>query len=194
MKAYSYLKEHNISFPYAIGKEIGYGADGQVFDLIDFPNRVIKFSVLYQLYGSKELSKSFKDLEIKYHFLINHNFHHLVKIYDFGYLFTGMRNTVSGIESYIVYFSVMEKLAKPFEDENKVLKSLCDSYNKGYPISNIKELSDWYDCDTSKVLMFYHTIAGCNVKHLDIHRRNIMKDKNGNFKLIDLDRIEINGL
>ena len=47
MQVLKLLQENNIDINYVLGKELGCGADGQIFELVDFPNKVIKLCVLY---------------------------------------------------------------------------------------------------------------------------------------------------
>lgn len=192
MKVLSYIKDNNKQLPFELGDELGYGADGQVFSLKTDISRVIKLSIIYQ--DDKSLIQEFDEVKEKFNYLINRNIKHLAKVFEFKFLLAGARKTINGDQNYILYYTVLEKLNKISEDESKVLKTLCDSYNKKFEINKsviqiINELQNWLSFDKEKVLEFYWFLTNCPVKHNDVHRRNIMKDDYGNFKLIDFDRM-----
>ena len=90
----------------------------------------------------------------------------------------------------------MEKLFKTTEDERKVFHSiLCHNdsgVEKKYTLEQILKMLDGLefglDFDKKKVMIFCEKIRASPVCHNDVHVRNIMKDSQGNFKLIDFDR------
>jgi len=55
----------------------------------------------------------------------------------------------------------------------------------------LQGMSRGLDFDAEKVTLFCNNIRTAPVSHLDIHVRNIMKNDTGDYKLIDLDRIEL---
>lgn len=195
MKALSYIQENNKTIPFELGDELGYGADGQVFSLKSDYDKVLKLSVIYQ--NDINLNHHFDAVSKKLSFIMKLDSKHLAKVFEFNFLFLGNRNTINGPQKYLVYYTLLEKLNKFTEDEGKVLKTLCDIYNnkfgKNKPfIQSCNELQNWLLFDREKVLDFYKFLIHCPVKHNDVHRRNIMKDNLGNFKLIDFDRMTLN--
>ena len=196
MNALSYFKLFSNNLNIELGAEIGYGADGQVFDIIGSSNKVIKIGVLYDVAEDKSLNDSFKVIESNYQHIISNPKDHIVKIFDFGMIGQGIRDTVAGPENYIVYYIIQEKLFAMSEDEKKALKTVCDVINGNVkntkPVSCIlKDLVDWFDFDYNKVNQFFNHVSSSNVKHGDFHRRNILKDSKGFFRLIDLERMSV---
>ena len=96
----------------------------------------------------------------------------------------------------------MDKLNKISEDEKKVFHTiLChEDLNKKKNFSNDKILTmlngmiKGLDFNFEKVIMFYEAQKSSIIKHNDFHVRNIMKDNFGNFKFIDLDRLDLRGI
>ena len=52
-------------------------------------------------------------------------------------------------------------------------------------------LSSGLDFDEEKVIFFVNNFKKSPIIHNDVHVRNIMKDCDGNFKMIDFDRAEL---
>jgi hypothetical protein len=197
MNALSYYKQFSNVKTFNLGAEIGYGADGQVFDLKDDSSKVVKIGVLYDVHETLSLDDSFNAIEKNYRHFINGSETHFVNIFEFGMIGKGTRNTVAGPENYIVYYIIQEKLFSMSEDEKKALKTVCDVINgvvkNSKPVSSIlKDLNNWFDFDYSKVNGFFEQVKCSKIQHLDFHRRNILKDANGCFRLIDLERLNIN--
>lgn len=189
MKVYSKYKLDFNKYP--VGNFIGGNADGEVFSSGE---NVIKFT---------EIKDSKKNANIKYfnnkkaiEYIIDNDIKHFCKIYDFGLV------KVFENDYRIIYFYLMEKLNPLSDDERKVFHSTIshEDFNKiknfdEKRINNIvNEMSHFFDFDKQKVTQFINEVQYSNVKHLDIHPRNIMKDNFGNFKFIDFDRIQIRKL
>jgi thiamine kinase-like enzyme len=93
----------------------------------------------------------------------------------------------------------MEKLFKISEDERKIFHTILSHEDrnivKNYPLDKVKKMltgmSYSLDFDYNKVIFFYQNLRDCPLQHLDLHVRNIMKDIDGNFKMIDFDRMKL---
>lgn len=183
--------------PYKLGSQLGYGAHGEVFEVQEQPSKAVKVSVLYDAYDVP-IDDMFATINHTHSYLKGKCIFPLAPIYEFAKISEGHRDTVSGKQKYIVYYCVMDKLQPLSEDEKKVLKTICDVYNKNVkqtkPMKDIlKDLSSWFCFDQAKVLEFYEMLLACPIQHNDVHRRNILKDSNNNFRLIDFDRSCLNG-
>ena len=194
MKAFSYVRDI-ISFPFTIGPEIGYGAQGQVFEIVEDPTRVIKFSILYDVKFGSSLEFIFNKIKTIYNFIKNNPHDNVVRIFEFGELLSSSRVTVDGDQKFIVYYSIQEKLQTLSIDEKKVFKTVCDYHNGDLDCERalkqlLLEQAEWLDFDCEKVLSFYDSIHKYPIDNCDFRRRNIMKDTLS-FKLIDFDLSEI---
>lgn len=201
MQTLKLLHTNNCKINYSIGQEIGFGgADGQVFEISDHKDKVIKISVLYDNFDSC-LEDRFKNIYKTLNVLKNIRPSEYARVYEYEYIGKYNRpfyDKVDG-QDYILYYYVMEKLNKISEDEKKVFHSILSHEDrmaiKNFSVSKIKKmlngLSLGLDFDKEKIILFYEALQNSNIKHLDLHPRNIMKDNFGNFKLIDFDRIKI---
>lgn len=196
MNAYSFVegicKE---KFDFKIGKEIGWGAQGQVFEIEDQPKRVIKISILYDVDPYLDLDIVFDKIQKVYKYVCSHQASNLGKIYEFGRLRTGSRNTVNGLQDYIVYYSIQEKMESLSDDEKKVFKTICQALNDELELERtiediVKELGAWLKFDSEKIMKFYYSLGDLPFDHNDLRCQNILKDVNGNFRLIDFDLAE----
>jgi thiamine kinase-like enzyme len=185
-----------------ISDKISDGADGEVFALKSDPNKLIKLSIIYDqdLNDSPQnLIDKYESIRLIHDEIIKNNYDHLCKVYYFSDYFVGSRSTVEGQQYFISYFSIIERLNKTSSDETKVFHSILShedqNKNKSYTDDKLKDiltgLSFGLDFNYDNVVGFYNKIKFCKIKHLDVHPRNIMKSGDGNFKLIDFDRMEI---
>ena len=184
---------------FQLAQRIGDGADGEVFELLNEPDKVIKFCVLYQ-YNSLPIKKVYKTIDATLSYLKFNKPNAYAHVHEHHYLGEYSR-ALSGGQSqpYILYCYVMQKLQKISEDEKKVFHSiLCHEdrgVNKNYSLNKIKKMllgmSYGLDFSIDKTMMFVENIRSHAVLHHDIHVRNIMKDSKGNFKLIDFDRCSV---
>lgn len=186
------------NFPKDIIKEIGYGADGKVYD---FDDKVVKISF--------SIENDYLNKSKIYNYLKNNEHKCFAKVYDFNFLgiieqerkYKGIQCDYDYSSYYEVCFSILEKLDKISDDEKKVFHTLlCHedmNRKKDSSFKNIKSitssLSKGLEFSEEKVLYFCTQYKTCAVKHNDIHVRNIMKDKFNNFKLIDFDRCFLKG-
>lgn len=179
---------------------LGDGADGEVFEMADYPSKVIKFSVLYDT-DSVELEKIYKYIsKVLSHLILNPSSTYAT-VYDHVRLGDYSRQVAwgNGKQKYILYYYTMEKLQKISEDERKVFHSILSHEDRGvkknFSALQIKEMlsgmSQGLDFNMERVIFFCDNFKKTPVVHLDIHVRNIMKDTVGNFKLIDFDRAQL---
>ena len=169
--------------------KLGDGADGEVFELKD--NKVLKLCIRFSNYQNvREVLSYLKDNDVD----------HFAKVYDFHYLGEYERTLFNGeLQKYILHYYIMEKLDKISDDEKKVFHTLLSHEDRGitknFSLLKIKKMLEGMslglDFDMQRVIMFCERLKNTHVHHNDIHPRNIMKDKCGNFKLIDFDRCEL---
>lgn len=203
MQTLKLLNQNNCKINFTLGSEIGFGgADGQVFEILNSPNKVIKISVLYDDFNSTlTLEDKYANVSNTLEFLKNKTPLEYACVYEHEYL--GKYNRPfyekQDGQDYILYYYIMEKLNKISEDEKKVFHSILSHEDrnavKNFSFLKIKKmlsgLSMGLDFDKEKIILFYESIQTSKIKHLDLHPRNIMKDNSGNFKLIDFDRANV---
>ena len=191
MNVAGYLEKVNCRFPFKINKELGSGADGQVFSLKKDLNKVIKLSIIFGE-SEAEVTDNFDSIKSNYNYLISNCFKNIAQVFEIGYVVSGKR--VGGYSgNYLIYYSVMEKLSEPSPEELKVLNTVCHSFFCKEKLNvldiKLKELNNYFSFDKKKIIEFYKFLRNCPIHHNDIHDKNIMKDDCGNFKLVDFDRI-----
>lgn len=187
--------------PYQTGERLGEGADGEVFSIPDEPKKVLKLGILYERHD-RGFENHYKQIQKVLDYLIVTRPDAYAHVYEQGYLGTYSRKADhwrSGEQKFIIYYYTMEKLEKTSEDERKVFHSILSHEDRGieknFSPEKVREMLQGMgrglDFDAEKVTLFCDNIRSAPISHLDIHVRNIMKDELGNFKLIDLDRIEL---
>lgn len=187
--------------PYPIGNRLGDGADGEVFSITGVPDKVLKLGVFYERHD-KGFEKHYKQIQKVLDYLIANQPDAYARVYEHGYLGSYTRKAEhwrSGEQKFLIYYYTMEKLNKISEDENRIFHSILSHEDRGieknFSPEKIHEMLQGMgrglDFDAEKVTLFCDNIKRATVSHLDIHVRNIMKNDAGNFKLIDLDRIEL---
>ncbi len=180
---------------------LGEGADGEVFSIVGDSNRVLKLGILYERHDRGFLNY-YHQIERVLQYLIASQPDAYARVYEHGFLGSysrKMEHWRNGEQKFIIYYYIMEKLNKISEDESRVFHSILSHEDRGieknFSPEKIREMlegmSRSLDFDAEKVTLFCNKIKSAPVSHLDIHVRNIMKDDAGNFKLIDLDRIEL---
>jgi len=176
------------------------GRDGEVFEILNHPDKVIKLSIIFEgdcidVSLQETYDNIFQVLEV-----IKENlFPVFGRIYSHGYFGKFSRDTYDGAENFILHYYIMEKLNKISDDEKKVFHTILShedlNKNKNYSLLQIKEilfdLAKGLDFDTQKVIDFMEQLPNAPVQHLDLHVRNVMKDIENNFKLIDFNRAKI---
>ncbi len=200
MQVVNLINKNNIIINHSLGKELGYGRDGQVFEIND--NKVIKLCVLFEndyitltinhIYDkiSSILNLIEKDMPLAY-----------VRVYEHNFLGKFRRTTINGPENYILYYYLMEKLNKISEDEAKVFSTIIShedlNKEKKYNFLELEKilngLNVGLDFDKQKVTLFLDNLKNTNIIQNDCHQRNILKNNNGDFKFVDLDRCYLIG-
>lgn len=184
--------------PYYVGARLGEGADGEVRVMPSHPNKVLKLSIIYDVDYSKNLPDKYKELCSFYSKIKKDNHPALVRLHEYGYVHMGDRETAVGKQDYLIHYAVMEKLFKISEDESKVFHTILSHEDankiKNYAPDQVKEilfnLRRGLDFSEKEVKLFLNNLRSLSFQHNDIHVRNIMKTRLGNFKLIDFDRVK----
>lgn len=188
--------------PVKTGARIGSGgADGEVFEILDEPNKVVKMGILYERHD-RGLDNYFNAIQKGLDYVMTVQPAAYARVYEHGYLGTysrKMEHWRTGTQKFIIYYYIMDKLQKISEDETKVFHSILSHEDRGieknFSPGKVREMlegmSRSLDFDAEKVTLFCDNIRGASISHLDIHVRNIMKDNTDEFKLIDLDRIQL---
>ena len=182
-------------------ERLGEGADGEVFTITGVPDKVLKLGILYEHHNGK-LDTYYKHIQKTLDYLIETQPRAYARVYEHGYLGTYSRTMPywrSGHQKFIIYYYTMEKLQKTTEDERKVFHSILSHEDRGIEknfstaqiVEALQGMSCGLDFDTGKVITFCSDIREASIVHLDIEVRNIMKDVDGNFKLIDFDRAQV---
>ncbi len=201
MRVLNLLQADVISkLPYYIGACLGEGADGEIREMPSHPTKLIKLSIIYDLDYSKSLFNQYKSLNDLFNKIQKDNHSCFVKLHDHGLLHNGKRQTALGEQDYIIHYSVMEKLFKISEDESKVFHTILSHEDcgkiKNYSEEEIRKILNNFrrglDFSENEIILFSNQLRKINYSHNDICPRNIMKNRLGQFKLIDLDRIKIN--
>lgn len=193
---------------FLFGKKLGDGADGEVFELSNDPDKVIKISAIFEDYSLAP----FNSVDDKYlsiantlDFLLENKVPYYATLFNHSKIGTHQRPYFSnncGTQEYLLYYYIMEKCYKLTEDEKKLFHTLLSHEDRGvikkFTDIKFKEilfgLSRGLDFDEQKVIFFYESIQSSKIIHDDLHPRNIMKNKFGDFKLIDFDRLHLEEL
>lgn len=187
--------------PCVANQKLGDGADGEVFDIVGDPNKVIKFCVLYQT-TAVHPSVTYKKITEVLDHLIGTPLLTYARVYSHGYMGEFSRAYwPDQTQTYLIYYYLMERLYQITDDETKVFHTLISHEDRGikknFSSFKIKEMlrgmGRGLDFDYERVTFFVDNFKNNQLAHLDIHVRNIMKDSNGNFKLVDFDRAQIKG-
>ena len=178
---------------------MGDGADGETFVIADEPNKVMKLSVIYDRFEDSPQEIYFGQIAPVLDYLMLNSPPMCVAVYEHGYLGEYSRKLVNwreGKQKFVIHYCIMERLITLSEDEKRVLHSVVShedrKIEKDLGPTKIKEivegLARGLDFDAEKVILFCEQLREAFLSHSDIHPRNIMKDVNGNFKLVDFDR------
>lgn len=176
------------------------GADGEVLTIAGQPDKVIKLGVIYE-HPNRELTV-YKQVQRVLDYTMTTQPEAFVRVYEHGYLGTYTRKIVEwrkDHQDFLLYYYIMEKLNKISEDEKKVFHTIIShedrGINKNYSPEKIREMlqgmSRGLDFNADKVILFCQNLQANQVVHEDLHPRNILKNADGNFKLIDLDRCNL---
>jgi hypothetical protein len=212
MKPLDILTRHKIDLPFKLGEEIGCGCDGQVFEVIEgygeygYPIKrgsVIKLSAIYGTNSYRQYLRVAAHLG----FLQHNRTPHFAAVFNFGLLvhfdlpetISSTSNRMQPKESCTVYFYEMEKLLPLSSEETKLFHTLLshEDANKQKDFSpegltkRVDELADWFIFEKKDVLAFCLAATSGKIRHKDLHERNIMRNRLNQFKLVDLDRLEL---
>ena len=199
MQILKYIHTYNHQIINKIGKEYNSGgADGQIFNHINDDNKVIKLSILFKC-GEQNLYSIFKLINESLSFIENNKPFTCVRVYEHKFLERGERFINNSYQDYIVYYYIMEKLNQITDEEYKLFYSILShedrgiikNYSDSILIKTLTDLNISFDFNFDKVLFFYKNLKNSKIVHNDLHPRNIMKDKQDNFRLIDFDRCRI---
>jgi len=196
MKAFSICQQMcPLKIPLSVGQRLGEGSDGEVFSLTDEPDKVIKVCLLFPI-DSTAQEVYFKTIVPVLTSLVSNPIDIFARVYAHEYLGTFFDRYSN---DFILYFYTMEKLEDISDDEKKVFHTILSHEDRGiiknFSVKEVQEilqgLSLGLDFDEKNVIFFYENLKRTYVNHSDIHPRNIMKDKRGNFKMIDFDRAQL---
>ena len=196
MRVFARFDNLNLQVPVRLGEFVGEGADGEIFSLLEDNSKVIKLSILY---GNSEVEKEYRKIHKSLRYLTHTHTEPYVRVYDHSFLGHFSEKIVGGARDFILFYTIMEKLEKISEDERKIFHSILSHEDKriikNFSTAQIEDMlhgmSLGLEFEHDKVILFCEQIKRSSLKHLDIHVRNIMKSSDGNFKLIDLDRVEL---
>ncbi len=179
-------------------EKLGDGFHGEAYLIPD--NRVVKYSLISQsMIEHLEINQPlqfFRELEKVIQFQIKHNHPAFVRIFDFNLLSFGSSHVKYGSEDVVLYSTTMEKLNLVSSEEKKLLKTIEYRDVKASwknIIKDVREQSSWLDFDLEKVISFIYLLKDSPIEHKDMGSSNILKDNDGNFKLIDLDFSRLKG-
>lgn len=168
---------------------IGSGFHGEVWSLFDQPDKVVKLAwapIIDQDYHPKW---TWQHIHNTYQYLIQHPSPTLATIYEVN---VSVRIPHTNRQYYSV---LMEKLLPLTDDELKVMTSVVMDYNgnieSGKCLQHIQELQEWLEFDAAQAEHFYDSLVQLPVVQRDFHSRNIMKDKEGEFRLIDFECLDL---
>lgn len=140
-------------------------AHGCVYSIKKYPNRVVKIEAMDSYYNGDD-----KSIVSRIKYFKNKKYSHVVKIFDVG-IFT--------FEQVKYYYYVMEKL-KPLPDNscNRIINTFENFYRSGRKISKkLSRAMQTFIAKSNKMQLYY----------ADLHAGNVMMDRNGNYKFIDLE-------
>lgn len=200
MQVLKLIDLHKCKFSLKIGEQISPGgADGELFELVGQPDKVIKLGVIYEYPGYRDPAAVYQSIQQTLDYVMNQRPPAMVHVFEHGYLGAYTRPIENRQQQFVLHYYVMEKLLKINEDEKKIFHTIIShedrGINKNYSTEKIQELlqgmSRGLDFEADKVILFCDNLRHTQVLHQDIHVRNIMKDTAGHFKLVDFDRATI---
>lgn len=195
MRPLETLLHHNIEVPFPLGEEIGNGVDGQVFLQKGDEEFVIKLSAIIGTSTNvvlEEFDRRCAVIDNMRHFYYSTPIANYFTIpFERCYLWQGNYSS----SSRLIYYARMERLLALSADEERVFHTLLShedaNKKKQYDLMTLNELSNWYSFDQERANTFCKAVFFGRYQHNDLHIRNIMKDADGNYKLIDFDRMEV---
>ena len=175
------------------------GADGETFVVENDSTKAIKFSIIYDRFEETPLSLYQKKILPVLDYIMMVKPQMCARVYEHGYLGEYSRPMIywrNGIQNFVIHYCIMERLFPLTEDEKKVFHSLVShedrEIEKDLSPEKIEKmlrgLARGLDFDAEMVILFCNQIRTSLLNHNDLHFRNIMKNKIGEFKTIDFDR------
>ncbi|HEY5268684.1 MAG TPA: hypothetical protein VII94_06230 [Candidatus Saccharimonadales bacterium] len=197
MKVLSLCQKLNFKLPVESLECLGDGSDGEVFTIASDKNTVIKLCIIYEY--DEDCERLYEKTRSNLLFVMENKPSAYVRVHTHGYLGSSVRPFDTRMQKFIIHYYTMEKLRKISEDECRVFSSILSyedcGIKKDYSPKKFKEiltgLRRRLDFDAEKVTLFCNNIEAAPIVYNDLHIMNIMKDASGNFKLIDLDRMEL---
>lgn len=192
-----YLEQNNLKLDYDLDY-LADGADGQTFIIQNEERRVLKLSVIFD--WNNNLLKDFKNVSDTLNNLINIGDPNFAKVFTYKVLGTFYRSLFNyERQNYVLYFYTMQKLNKLSDDEKKVFHTILShedkNLKKDFSDEKIDEtlhmLSYGLDFDAKGVKLLCDGLKKSKIQHNDLHERNIMKDDNGRYLMVDFDRCHI---
>jgi serine/threonine protein kinase len=190
---------------------LGQGNDGEVFALADEPDNAIKFSVLYAPFGEEPYDIYRQRVLPVIQYVMQTQPYVCVRVFEHQYLGCYSRPMAlwqKEQQQFVLHYSIMEKLEPLTQDETKVFHTLISHEDRNVfkdlapdvVAQKLHGLARGLDFDPAVVTLFLeqlHTMAARRLQerdhqtqlvHRDLEPRNIMKDKTGHYRLIDLDK------
>src|ERR1700686_1945407 len=183
--------------PVKIAGPIGFGgADGEIFGIENIPNKVIKFSIIYNRFDN--LMEAYKEPQDIYHqdlvpvldYIMRTHPLACATIYQYGCLGEYSRPMPywnNGIQTFIIHYYIMERLFPLSEDEKKVFHSIVSHEDrrliKDFSSEKLNKilqgLAYGLDFNLEMINLFCENLRICKINHNDLHQRNILKSING---------------
>ena len=181
--------------PVQPGERLGEGNNGEVLSIVGDPTKVIKLSMFL---STEDDQRRYVRIKKGLDYVVANCPPAYVKVYEHGHLGSCPIGTPPCLH-YIFYYYIMEKLHKISEDERRLFHSILSHEDRGlkkrFSLEKIRKMlggmAKGLDFDAEKVMLFCENIRAAPVIHEDTHGRNIMKNDDGDFRLIDLDSISL---
>jgi hypothetical protein len=178
------------------------GADGETFAIEKDPNKVIKFSIIYDRFNKTPDTIYQQDILPVLDYLITNKPGICPTIYQhecLGEYSRPMDYWKDGLQKFLIHYYIMEKLFPITEDEKKVFHSIASHEDRGikkdFSSEKIDEtlqgLARGLDFDEKMITLFCTQLRGSSIQFNDLHPRNIMKNNFNQFKIIDFDRCQL---
>lgn len=181
--------------PANLGERLGDGADGEVFALTNQSDRVIKLGVILQR-TSRSPEDTYQDMKEVLSALVDRQSNAYVRVHEYGELYRGSRPWGDGMQNFLLYYYTMDKLRELMPDERAVFAAILEHPDRIIssncnPAVLERFLQEWcggLDIDRPRVMLLFDRYQSAAIEHQDLHQRNIMKDADGDYKLIDIER------
>lgn len=196
MKTFALCKQLCPNLLPLVGDQLGHGgADGEVFSLLENPEQVIKFSIIYD-YPCAPYKKEYDRITNVLAYLTSEHPNTCACVSVHGKLAEGSRQNVTfGDQKYLLHSYVMEKCFPLTDEEKKVFHSIITPQKRfkksGQAEKILSGLSKGFDFDFEKIVSFVKGVSLLPFTHSDLGPLNIMKTVSGKYVLIDFDRAKM---